>query len=206
MRQLDFWFQKRQARYTSYEAVVSQLRETLPCLVTLAICQMHAQLPSSGTLQTGDTSGRPQGQVGTGTSCVLPAYASNTTGWFFMGAVMVLVPGVLFCLQPFRNTGVSLTGPLTDISTGRYWQAGDCPSQVWVSVPSVVLKHQHQMSKTLLPSSKLCMALTTKTQSESRSVMSLCDPMDCTVYGILQARIQEWVAVPFSRGSSQPRD
>ena len=34
----------------------------------------------------------------------------------------------------------------------------------------------------------------------------LCDPMDCTVYGILQARILEWVAFPFSRGSSQPRN
>jgi len=31
-------------------------------------------------------------------------------------------------------------------------------------------------------------------------------PMDYTVHGILQARILEWVAVPFSRGSSQPRD
>ena len=30
--------------------------------------------------------------------------------------------------------------------------------------------------------------------------------MDYTVLGILQARILEWVAVPFSRGSSQPRD
>ena len=30
-------------------------------------------------------------------------------------------------------------------------------------------------------------------------------PMDCTVHGILQARILEWVAFPFSRGSSQPR-
>ena len=27
-----------------------------------------------------------------------------------------------------------------------------------------------------------------------------------TVHGILQARILEWVAFPFSRGSSQPRD
>ena len=36
--------------------------------------------------------------------------------------------------------------------------------------------------------------------------MSLCLPMDYTVHGILQARILEWVAVPFSRGSSQPRD
>ena len=31
------------------------------------------------------------------------------------------------------------------------------------------------------------------------------DPMDHTVHGILQARILEWVAIPFSRGFSQPR-
>ena len=36
--------------------------------------------------------------------------------------------------------------------------------------------------------------------------LTLCDPMDCTVQGILQARILEWVAFPFSRGSFQPRD
>ena len=35
---------------------------------------------------------------------------------------------------------------------------------------------------------------------------TLCDPMDYTVHGILQARILEWVAVPFSRESSQPSD
>ena len=35
---------------------------------------------------------------------------------------------------------------------------------------------------------------------------TLCDPMVYTVHGILQARILEWVAFPFSRGSSQPRD
>ena len=34
----------------------------------------------------------------------------------------------------------------------------------------------------------------------------LCDPMDYTVQRILQARILEWVASPFSRGSSKPRD
>ena len=43
-----------------------------------------------------------------------------------------------------------------------------------------------------------------KSESESRSVMlTLCNPMDYTVHGILQARIPEWVAFPFSRGSSQ---
>jgi len=30
--------------------------------------------------------------------------------------------------------------------------------------------------------------------------------MDYTVHGILKARIREWVALPFSRGSSQTRD
>ena len=36
--------------------------------------------------------------------------------------------------------------------------------------------------------------------------LTLCDPMDYTVHEILQTRILEWVAVPFSRGSSQPND
>ena len=35
---------------------------------------------------------------------------------------------------------------------------------------------------------------------------TLCDPLIYTVHGILQARILEWVAFPFSRGSCQPRD
>ena len=40
----------------------------------------------------------------------------------------------------------------------------------------------------------------------AQSYPTLCDPMDYTVHGILQARILEWVAFPFSRESSQPRD
>ena len=36
--------------------------------------------------------------------------------------------------------------------------------------------------------------------------VTLCDPMGYTVHWILQDRILEWVAIPFSRGSSQPRD
>ena len=39
----------------------------------------------------------------------------------------------------------------------------------------------------------------------TKSCPTLCDPMDYTVHGILQARILEWVAFSFSRGSSQPR-
>ena len=34
----------------------------------------------------------------------------------------------------------------------------------------------------------------------TQSCLTLCDPTDYTVHGILQARILEWVAFPFSRG------
>ena len=45
----------------------------------------------------------------------------------------------------------------------------------------------------------------------TQSCPTLCDPMDysppgSSVHGILQVRILEWVAISFSRGSSQPRD
>ena len=47
--------------------------------------------------------------------------------------------------------------------------------------------------------------------SVAQSYPTLGNPMDCSLLGfsvhwILQARILEWVAIPFSRGSSQPRD
>ena len=45
----------------------------------------------------------------------------------------------------------------------------------------------------------------------AQSCPTLCDPVDCnllgfSVHGILQARILEWIAISFSRGSSRPRD
>ena len=51
-------------------------------------------------------------------------------------------------------------------------------------------------------------------ESESevaQSCPTLCHPVDCSpldssIHGILQARIQEWVAISFSRGFSRPRD
>ena len=53
-------------------------------------------------------------------------------------------------------------------------------------------------------------------ESETENVLArlcptLCDPIDCSppgssVHGILQARRLEWLAMPFSRGSSRPRD
>ena len=54
-----------------------------------------------------------------------------------------------------------------------------------------------------------CMPWTWKWKS--LSCVRLCDPMDCSlpgfsIYGIFQARILEWVALSFARGSSWPRD
>ena len=45
----------------------------------------------------------------------------------------------------------------------------------------------------------------------AQSCPALCNLKDCSllgssVHGVLQARILEWVAIPFSKGSSQPRD
>ena len=56
------------------------------------------------------------------------------------------------------------------------------------------------------PASSLCVRA-----KSLQSCPTLCNPIDCSlpgssVHGILQARILEWVAMPSSRGSSQPRD
>ena len=40
----------------------------------------------------------------------------------------------------------------------------------------------------------------------AQSCPTLCDLLDSTVHGILEARILDWVAFPFSRGASQTRD
>ena len=53
--------------------------------------------------------------------------------------------------------------------------------------------------------------LMTHMNLKAQSYLTLCDPIDCSppgssVHGILQARMLEWVAISFFRGSSQPRD
>ena len=74
----------------------------------------------------------------------------------------------------------------------------------------------HSMSETHLnPTTNACLCFSLVYMllcvHVSRSVMSNClwshgSPPCSSVYGILQARILEWVATPFSKGSSQPRD
>ena len=60
----------------------------------------------------------------------------------------------------------------------------------------------------------VCVCVRARARARTKLVQScptLCNSMDCSLSGssvhrIFQARILEWVAVPFSRGSSQPRD
>ena len=88
----------------------------------------------------------------------------------------------------------------------RFWFA--CLSRPWATVevflppaspppspedPGPSLEHTVQIHKII------------KT-SDTQSHLMLCNPMNDTVHGILQTRILEWGAFPFSRGSSQPRD
>ena len=57
----------------------------------------------------------------------------------------------------------------------------------------------------------VCVCVCVHARAHAQLYPTLCDSMDCSppgssVHGILQARILEWVAIPFSRGSSPPRD
>ena len=79
-------------------------------------------------------------------------------------------------------------------------------------------EEQHRLAKQLLQGGHFSFQCRVNPlrclRSEVKSLQScptLCDPVDCSlpsssVHGILQARILEWVAISFSRGSSWPRD
>ena len=61
------------------------------------------------------------------------------------------------------------------------------------------------------PLVQMAFSLSESESEVAQLCLTLCDPVDCSpqgssVHGILQARILEWVAISFSRRSSQPRD
>ena len=67
--------------------------------------------------------------------------------------------------------------------------------------------NRNSWCRSLLVSYKAKHTLTIRVKVKvTQSCPTLCDPRDCIFHGILQPRILEWVAVPFSRGSSQYRD
>ena len=97
-------------------------------------------------------------------------------------------------LPCYRKTNVSKLASSTALPVRR-WQLSFLPCKgnwywVWITLST---------QKDNCP-----LRIIIKWKSLSR--VRLWDPMDCTIHGILQARILEWVAFPFSRGFSQPRD
>ena len=79
----------------------------------------------------------------------------------------------------------------------------------WLVCP--FLEQLKQMCNMCLRGHKQVTLVSAESESEvAQSCPTLCDPMDCSapgsIHGIFQARILEWVAISFSRGSSLPRD
>ena len=95
-------------------------------------------------------------------------------------------------------------------SRQEYWSGlpcpppGDLPNSDRTRVSYIYLRWQAGSLPLAPPGKPLLEEGKSKWKSLSR--VWLCDPMGCTVHGILQARILKGVALPFSRGSSWPRN
>ena len=103
--------------------------------------------------------------------------------------------------SPGQNTGVGSLSVLQGIFPTQGFNPGlplDKLNNAWISVSST---SNGDYSESIW----MCVCLVTN------SCPTLFDPMDCSppgssLHGILQARILAWVAIHFSKGSSQPRD
>ena len=106
----------------------------------------------------------------------------------------------LFDCPHFLHLHISMACRILVLWISDFFSPTSCRN--FFALPGVMFDRVRPTQITLLSSGQLFHG---KRESESYSVMlTLCNPMDYTVHGILQARIPEWVAFPFSRGSSQP--
>ena len=72
-------------------------------------------------------------------------------------------------------------------------------------LPTVRIIRTYSLNNFLMPCTTELSIVIVKVKV-AQSCPTLRKPMDYRVYGILQARILDWVAFPFSRVSSKPRD
>ena len=83
---------------------------------------------------------------------------------------------------------------------------------VYLLLLSLEFKSTWSLTWTLPGALRGVPAPTLESESEvAQSCPTLCDPMDCSlsgssVHGIFQARVLEWIAISFPRGSSRPRN
>ena len=126
-------------------------------------------------------------------------------------------PGPIYCTPAFRKAKVAplwFQSPTWKVRTGslpslRFHKA---PAEKWMQIsdllPPLICPRVSSVSQG---------SWKRKPRKEVHAVLNhfsrvrLCNPMDCSPplplsMGTVQARILEWVAMPSSRGSSQPRD
>ena len=110
---------------------------------------------------------------------------SNRSSWDFPGTQLSVTEGPLIPWGWSLHAWHTLSIPAGRRPAGRHWGVR----------AETDLQGEEEKVKVLV--AQLC--------------LTLCNPMDCSlpgssVHGILQARILKWFAIPFSRGSSWPRD
>ena len=115
--------------------------------------------------------------------------------------------------ETHRRTGPHLRPPPSgDPVSGSRWDPSillPCHSAFWGDshTPLFLLHHLNPLPPFNVAQEPCTQLDGLKKESKSHSVTSdSVTPWTHTVHGILQARILEWVAIPFSKGSSQPRD
>ena len=121
-------------------------------------------------------------------------------------------PAVFFGSWPFPPPSQSQCSLSESLSVFRWWLAtgkGDFMSHKNLQN---IKKTSKLFSQYLVCKTHVCVCVCVCVcVLVAQSCLTLCKPMDCSppgssIYGILQARILEWVAIPFSRGSSWTRD
>ena len=111
-----------------------------------------------------------------------------------------------FCSSPYVSTATSFTWVLM-IDMGTIFKLCTSSLIVYIYICVCVYICIYKIFAWLLENQSIFI-----NESASHLVMpDFCNSMNCSppgssVRGILQAKILEWVAIPFSRGSSQPRD
>ena len=114
-----------------------------------------------------------------------------------------------FCLPEGSNTGKLPRSPPYPIPPG---QVGSLFLSWWAETLCCVLKWaEPRMRQGEYPGHSPDVGSESQSPQFLQSCLPLCNAMDCSppgssAHGIFQARILEWVAISFSRGSSQPRD
>ena len=108
-----------------------------------------------------------------------------------------------------QKTKIMASGPIPSWQIGKQWKQwqtsfSQVPTSLQIVTEATKLRH-------LLLGRKAIINLDSIFKVKLLSRVRLCESVDCSlpgssVHGILQARILEWVAISFSRGSSQPRD